>query len=187
MVRQPHSGRISLSDRIWTRRRRRRFRPIGRPIIILRNGLPCHFFNLVRTKSGVPNHLPFRCQTLQMDQAILAAGTSIPPVITDLNLRCRRFHDALGVGGQFLDLIDNPVLLTQPGESSFIASRMPIPRKNNKQCTCHHCQQARQQCRPLTMFCTNRFMHRGNKSNYEHHGQQLNERISVSCRVAFLI
>jgi hypothetical protein len=34
------------------------------------------------------------------------------------------------------------------------------------------------------MFCTNRFMHRRNKSNNEDDGQQLNERIGVSRRTA---
>lgn len=186
MVRQPQGGRFPFLNRIGTRRRGRWFRPIGSPIIILRSGLRGDFYNLVRAKSRVPNHLPFRCQTLQMDEAILAAGFCLPTIIADSYLRCLQFNDALWVGGQFLDLINALVLLTHLGESSFVTSRIPIPKKNDEQCANHHCHHARKQCRSLTMLCTNRFMHRRNKSNNEDYGQQLNEGIGVSRRTARL-
>lgn len=187
MVRQPHCRRISFPNRKRTRRRGRRFRPIGSPIIILRSWLHSHFFNLVRAKSCVPNHLPTCGQTLQMNQAIPPVGAGIPSIIADLDFRSGRFNNAFGFGRQFLDLIDVAVIFPQLGESFFISAPSPTIKKDDQQYANQHREPARHRCQPRTMFSTNHVIHHSGKCNNEDDHQQLNERVSVSRRMAILM
>ena len=186
MVRQPKGGRFAFPNRIWTRRRWRPFRPIWNPTVVLRFWFIRDLNNLVRPKSGVPNHLPFRCQTLQMDQSVLTDGFCVPTIIADLYLRCRQFNDALLVGGQFLYLVDGPVLFAQQSEILFISPPGPTQEKEVKRCDNQNCQNACQQRQPLAVVFTNRLKCHARSKNNEHAGQQFDERIGVSRRTATL-
>src|SRR5215471_18558943 len=72
MMRQPHRGSSSILHRERTRRRGRRFCPIGSPVVILGGGFLGHFLDLIRTECGMPYHFPILRQPLEMDQTIAA-------------------------------------------------------------------------------------------------------------------
>jgi hypothetical protein len=177
MVRQPHGGRVSFADRERTWRRGRRLCPVGSPVIILRTGFCSHLFNLVRSKSGVPNYLPSQCKTLQVDQAVSLGGLSIPPIIANLDFRSLRFNDAHNICGQCLDPIDSAVFFTQFGELSFVAAPSPAIKKDDKQCSKQHYKRGSNRGWTTTMLCTNHTIHHGRRGGYEYDSEQLDERI----------
>src|SRR6185503_1294223 len=87
----------SFDDGVRAGRRWRRFRPIWNPVIILRAGFFRYPFDLITTKSRMPDNRPFPGQALQINQSIFADWAGLPSAVADFDFCAVRLGNDLWI------------------------------------------------------------------------------------------
>lgn len=173
-MRKPHRSRWPNQNWKWTRRRWRNFCPVGMPAVILRGRFCCYLFNLLRSKSCMPDYMPFRRQSLEINQTIFAKRSGFPAIITHFDFSTSSFSEIPFIGRKRVDTVNGLIFFPQFLQPLFVFAPSPTIKLNdNKNADDYRNKSSSNSCADA-VFLGNGQAYGGRDGNDEDNSQQFN-------------